>query len=237
MEKSDEVYGMLSKGKDIVMKKLVIVGAGEFGDIAYEYFSFDSEYQVVAFAVEHQYRDADTKNGLPVIDFEEIEKVYPPDSYEVFVAITYVQLNRVRERLYLLCKEKGYKCANYISSKTFVWRNVQVGENVFIFENSVLQHYVQVKNNVIVWSGTYIGHRSVINENCWIAPQCAIAGFCNVGANSFLGINSTIGDNVHIPKGTLLAAGAVTTKNLQQGESIYVGNPIRRIGGNPYNRF
>ena len=36
-------------------KKLVIVGAGEFGEIAYEYFTEDSPYKVVAFAVERQY--------------------------------------------------------------------------------------------------------------------------------------------------------------------------------------
>ena len=32
--------------------KLVIVGDGEFGDIAYQYFTYDSPYEVVAFAVE-----------------------------------------------------------------------------------------------------------------------------------------------------------------------------------------
>ena len=38
-------------------RKLVIVGAGEFGEIAYEYFTFDSEYEVVAFAVEKAFKN------------------------------------------------------------------------------------------------------------------------------------------------------------------------------------
>lgn len=33
-------------------KNLLIVGAGEFADIAYEYFTVDSDYTVVGFAVE-----------------------------------------------------------------------------------------------------------------------------------------------------------------------------------------
>ena len=37
-------------------RKLVIVGAGEFAEITYEYFTFDSEYEVVAFAVEKEYK-------------------------------------------------------------------------------------------------------------------------------------------------------------------------------------
>ena len=36
-------------------KKLVIVGAGEFAEIAYEYFTYDSDYEVVGFAVEKAY--------------------------------------------------------------------------------------------------------------------------------------------------------------------------------------
>ena len=35
-------------------KKLIIVGDGEFGEIAYEYFTYDSEYEVEAFAVERK---------------------------------------------------------------------------------------------------------------------------------------------------------------------------------------
>lgn len=36
-------------------KKLVIVGSGEFAEIAYEYFTYDSEYEVVGFAVEKEF--------------------------------------------------------------------------------------------------------------------------------------------------------------------------------------
>ena len=32
-------------------KKLILVGAGELAEIAYEYFTHDSEYEVVAFSV------------------------------------------------------------------------------------------------------------------------------------------------------------------------------------------
>ena len=35
-------------------KKLVIVGAGEFAEIVYEYFMLDSPYEVVGFVVEEK---------------------------------------------------------------------------------------------------------------------------------------------------------------------------------------
>ena len=37
-------------------KKLVIVGDGNFGQMAYKYFTHDSMYKVVGFAVEKQFR-------------------------------------------------------------------------------------------------------------------------------------------------------------------------------------
>ena len=35
--------------------KLLIIGDSAFAEIAYEYFTYDSEYQVVAFSVEEAY--------------------------------------------------------------------------------------------------------------------------------------------------------------------------------------
>ena len=36
-------------------KKLIIVGAGETANLAYEYFTFDSEYEVCAFSANKDY--------------------------------------------------------------------------------------------------------------------------------------------------------------------------------------
>ncbi len=107
-------------------KKLVIVGDGEFGEIAYEYFTYDSEYEVVAFAVEKAYRTKDTLFGLPIVNVEDMEKEYSPKDYQIYVAVTYVKLNRVRRRLFDICKEKGYTGASYVSSHSFVLNNLEI---------------------------------------------------------------------------------------------------------------
>ena len=83
-------------------KKLVIFGTGETADIAYEYFTHDSEYDVVAFTVEASFKNEDKLYELPVISFEEVEQKYPPNEVEMFVAISYTKLNRVRATASLL---------------------------------------------------------------------------------------------------------------------------------------
>lgn len=81
-------------------KPLVIVGAGEFAQIACEYFRHDSDYTVVAFSVERDFLLRRTLAGLPVVAYEELEQRYPPDRYAVFVAIPATHLNRLRTRFF-----------------------------------------------------------------------------------------------------------------------------------------
>lgn len=194
-------------------KKLIIIGTGETGLIAYEYFTYDSIYKVVAFSVNEKFLTQNEINGLPILPFETLELQYSPQEYEVFVAISSGKLNRNRTKVYKEAKAKGYKCATYISSKAFVWRNVDIGENCFIFENNTIQPFVKIGNNVILWSGNHIGHNTVIKDNCFISSQCVVSGFCEIGEYSFLGVNCTIEHNTKIAKDNFIGAGAIIRKD------------------------
>lgn len=218
-------------------KKLVIIGEGEFGEIAYEYFTHDSDYEVVAFAVEGKYKTKNSLFDLPIIELEKIKVFYPPEKFDVFTAITFTQFNRVRTRIYQKCKEMGYSFATYVSSNAFVWRNAQIGENSFIFEDNTIQYHLEIGNNTVLWSGNHIGHRAKIGNNCFLTSHVVVSGYCTVGDNSFLGVNATLGDNVDLPKDTLLAAGSVTVKSLAEPGRIYMGSPAKPIKQTVYEKF
>jgi len=199
-------------------KKLIIIGTGETGLIAYEYFQFDSEYDVIAFSVDKEYINENTINNLPVIPFETLEDNYNPNMYETYVAISSGKLNRNRTKVYNQVKEKGYKCASYISSKAFIWRNVEIGENCFIFEDNTLQPFVKIENNVTLWSGNHIGHNTIIKNNSFISSHCVISGFCEISENCFLGVNCTIENNIIIGKDNFIGAGSLIQKNTNEKE-------------------
>ncbi|MEY8239871.1 MAG: acetyltransferase [Cycloclasticus sp.] len=210
-------------------KKLILVGAGELAEIAYEYFTYDSEYDVIAFAVEREYITVDSLYEKPVIPFEDIQNVFPPAECEAFVAIPASQLNKLRTRFYEATKAKGYKCASYISSNAFVWRNVKVGENCFIFEDNTVQPFVEIGNNVILWSGNHIGHRTVIEDNCFLSSHVVVSGYCRIGNSSFLGVNSTFNDHVSVPRDCIVASGSLVSKDLTEPEKIYYGAPAKMM--------
>jgi len=198
-------------------KKLVIVGDSGFAEIAHEYFDADSNYEVVAFSVERDFLKKEKMRGLPVVPFEEIETRFDPVSHEVYVAATYTQLNRLRARLTAAAKAKGYKLASYVSSRAFVWRNVELGEHCFIFEDNTVQPFVKIGDNVVLWSGNHIGHHSVIRNNCFISSHVVISGFCDIGENSFMGVNATLANNVTLGKDNLVGPNIVIMKNTEAG--------------------
>ena len=217
-------------------KKLFIVGDSSFAQIAYEYFTYDSEYEVAGFSVEEAFMKNKELFGLPIYPLEEIENYFPPDEFGAFVAITYRKMNRTRTRIYKIVKQKGYDVVSYISSKAFVWRNVKIGENVFIFENNVVQPFVEIGNNVILWSGNHIGHHSKIKDNCFISSHVVISGHCEIGKNCFFGVNSTVANNIIIADDTFVNAGAVILKNTEKGR-IYTGNPAEHRNITVYRMF
>lgn len=210
-------------------EKLIIVGDSSFAEVAYEYFTHDSSYEVVAFSVETEYMTKTTLFGLPVVAFEDLEKKYSPSEYKIFVATVYTKLNRLRTRLSAAAKAKGYRLASYISPRAFVWRNCEIGEHCFIFENNVIQPFVKIGNNVVLWSGNHIGHHSVIKDNCFIASHVVISGSVIIGENCFIGVNATFANDIQVGKNCLIGAGALVVKHVEDDKLIR-GNPGEASG-------
>lgn len=205
-------------------RKLLIIGDGEFAEIAYEYFTHDSDREVVAFSVERAYHKKESLYDLPVVALEDLEQHYPAADHDVFVAVTYTQLNRVRTRLLQNVRERGYSAISYVSSRAFVWRNAQIGSNCFIFEGNVIQHQARLGDNVILWSGNHIGHRAVIGDNSFLSSHVVVSGYAEIGQSCFAGVNCTIGDFVKIGSDVVLGAGAVILKNVTDRQ-VMRGNP------------
>jgi sugar O-acyltransferase (sialic acid O-acetyltransferase NeuD family) len=200
--------------------KLVIVGDSLFAQIAFEYFSHDSPYEPVAFAVEADYRKRGELLGLPVVDFESVAERYDPAEHSVYVAMVYTQLNRLRTRLARAAKELGYPLASYVSSRAFVWRNVELGEHCFVFEDNTVQPFVTIGDNVVLWSGNHIGHHSRIRDNCFISSHVVVSGSVDVGENSFLGVNATLVNDITVGRDAWIGPSVTLTRDAAPG-SVY----------------
>lgn len=201
-------------------RKLVIVGDSAFAEVAYEYFTHDSRYEVVAFAVERAYLKRDRLFGLPVVAFETLEEAFDPATHWFYAATVYTALNRLRTRLYAEAKAKGFAPASYVSPRAFVWRNATLGEHCFVFEDNVIQPFVRIGDNVVLWSGNHVGHHSTIGDNCFVASHAVISGFVTLGDNCFVGVNATFANNVSVGRDCVIGAGALVTKDVEEDRVV-----------------
>ena len=59
-------------------KKLIIFGLSNIAECAFEYFTHDSNYDVLAFTADKKFINEGTKEfcGLPVVPFEDLEEQF-----------------------------------------------------------------------------------------------------------------------------------------------------------------
>jgi hypothetical protein len=103
------------------VSKIIIFGNSSLASLAYVYLKHDSPHEPVAFTVDSAYMTTDRHFELPVVPFDNIEKSYLPDEFEMFLPISFRQMSDLRANKYLAAKAKGYTLISYIGSKATIW--------------------------------------------------------------------------------------------------------------------
>jgi len=202
---------------------VIIFGANDFAQLAHYYLINDSVHEVIGFSVHQKYMKETSFCGLPIVPFETVETIYPPDDYAFFAPMSPAKMNRVRHEVYQEIKSKQYRMISYISSKATCF-NSQIGENCFILEDNTIQPFVTIGHNVVMWSGNHIGHHSKIEDHVMFTSHVVLSGHCEVKPFSFFGVNATIRDGLVIAEGSLISMAAAVFKNTEPW-GVYKGNP------------
>jgi sugar O-acyltransferase (sialic acid O-acetyltransferase NeuD family) len=203
------------------MADIVVFGAGDIARLACHYFTHDSPHSVAAFTVDAAFRSADTFLDRPLVDFADVTRLYPPDRYEMFVALSYTRMNHARAEKYDEAKTLGYRLATYVSSKCTYLAQDPPGENCFILEDNTIQPFVKIGSDVTLWSGNHIGHDSTIGDHCFISSHVVVSGHVHVQPYCFIGVNATLRNGLTIAPETLVGAGAIIMKDTEP-KSVYV---------------
>ena len=212
------------------MAKVILFGAGQIAEMAYSYLTHQSPHEVAALTVDGAYLDRKEHLGLPVVAFEQAEELYPPDEYEMFVAVSYRSMNRTRAEKCMQARGKGYRLITHVSPHAVVSPDATLGDNCIICEHSVVQPFVRVGDGVIMGDGNHVGHHTVIGDYCFVTSHVVVCGGVQVGPRSFLGVNSTIRDRITIGAECVIGAGALILRDTP-ARSIYVGAAARRLPG------
>lgn len=219
------------------MRRMIILGCGNFGQAAHYFFVHDSDYQVVAFTVDRTFMKAASFQGLPVVPFEEAQDRYPPDDHDLFVAVGLRDLNRTRAAKVLEAQGKGYRLASYVSSRAIVPPDLRPEPNTWIMEAAHVHPYVSIGRDTIIWSESAIALKSRIGDHCWIAGGL-VGESVVVGDGTFIGIGAMIASFATVGKHNVIGAGAVILKDTKDFE-IYRGHRSlpSRVPSTRFSRF
>jgi sugar O-acyltransferase (sialic acid O-acetyltransferase NeuD family) len=199
------------------MSKVVLFGTGRGASVAHRFLSSDSPHDVVAFTADAEHVTAREYRGLPVVPFEEVERHYPPDAFQMFILLGYQQMNGLRAAKFAAAKAKGYTLPSYVASDIFRVEPIQAGENCFILDNQSISLDVVIGNNVVMWSSNHVGDLTRIGDHAWLTSHVTMAAGVSVGERAFIGIGATISNGVSIGRDAFIGAGVQLSSDVADG--------------------
>lgn len=209
------------------MKDLYIIGAGGFG-------------REVAWLVERINEAEPTWNIKGFIDDDEKLWGTKEDDYPVVGGCGYLKgLNntyavcavgsaRVRKAIIEKLSDSNVKYATVIDPSVIISKRVEIGEGCIICAGTIITVDIKIGKHVIINLDSTIGHDDVIEDFVTIYPSVNVSGNVVLGECSELGTGMQIIQGKTVAPNTIIGAGAVVVKNIEEG-GTYVGSPAKKI--------
>ena len=219
------------------MTDIVVFGAGQIADVARTYVDRHGPDRIVAFCVDDAFRTGDTFAGRPQVSWEELERHYPPDRVHLLGPLSFRKLNAFRRARFEEGKARGYSFASFVHPSCHVYTD-RIGENCFILENNTLQPFVEIGDDVILWSNNHIGHHSRIGAHSFVSTYCGISSNVTIGEECFLAGKASIDYGRTVGARSFLGQASVVLADLPE-ESVVpgVGSAVARYSSRRLKRF
>lgn len=167
----------------------------------------------------------DSLNGYKILTFSQF-LAQKADNYFISIAIAN---SKVREFLTIKCLNHNIKFFNLNATNTIILDNVEIGEGSILCPFVTLTSSIKIGKSFHANLYTYVAHDCVIGDYVTFAPAVKCNGNIKIEDHVYIGTGAIIKQGkpskpLIIGKGATIAAGAVVTKNVPAGMTVF-GNP------------
>lgn len=148
----------------------------------------------------------------------------------MMVTIGVKRVNRAWAEAHGGVKSKGYQLVSHVCWRATQRGDVDAGDKALIFEGNVIQPFDKTGSDVVLWSGSHIGHDSRIGDHCSLASPVVISGSAEMGPRCLMGVSATLRDGVKVASECAIGRGRVHSEGHHSEERLRGERHGRRQG-------
>lgn len=141
-------------------------------------------------------------------------------------------MNKIKYTVSLIVSKLTRKGNDYIVNKLRE-SGINIGKGTHVFSNIVTSepYLISIGNDCTVSTDvSFVTHDASVGVFLGRDNKSDLCGKITIGNNCFIGNNSILLYGITIPDRTLVAAGSVVTKSIEEPGCIIGGNPAKIIG-------
>ncbi len=201
------------------MDDLIIIGAGNVGGfLALNQDLFDKKYNIIGFL-----DDDETKIGKQFWNIPVLGKIEDINNYKDASIVIGIS-NPIAKRKILDKIGSNYHFPNFIASNAWISNEVIVGKGVIIYPGVSINHESEINDFVVINMNCAIGHNSIIEKCCSLAPSVSFGGFSHVESYVQIGIGSSTIQQIRIGECSIIGGQSILINNVE-AYSLYTGVP------------
>lgn len=211
------------------MKKLIIIGAGDFGRevswVVERINAVSPQWDLLGFVDNAPEKQGAVIDGYPVLGPVSALSAWTEETWVVCSIGTGKTRKRVMEEV---LRNPKLLAATLIDPAAIVGRNAWVGEGSVVCAGTVLAISSRLEAHAIVNLNCTIGHDTVLEPFCTVHPGTNLSGKVHVGTCTDIGTGTKVIQGLTVCQGCTLGAGSVVVRDITE-PGTYVGVPAKRV--------
>ncbi len=212
-------------------KKVVIIGGEGNGGVIASCIEDnrnrfgDLEWEVVGFLNDFE-KEVD---GFPVIGkLEDLPRLLETTDYYFSWAIHLVGRNYKTAEMFAAANIPDDRLATIVHKSAFIGKGATLCPGAFVMYNCYIGPNAHIGKCSLVMANCSIGHDTYIDDICHCSVGAIMTGYSRLSYCSDLAVGSTLIAYKVVGKYSMVAANAVGTKDIPEGE-IWAGTPAKLL--------